>query len=76
MVNGLLEIFEFNGNWSGPKIANGNWFGSKFLNGNWFGDPPLDPLFENSPMRTNSGYDEVGGGPRGLSVIGIWPKFL
>ena len=44
MVNGLPKNFEFNGNWSGPKIANGNWFGAKFLNGNWFGDPPLDPL--------------------------------
>ena len=26
--------FEFDVNWSGPKIANGNWFGAKILNGN------------------------------------------
>ena len=42
MVNGYGK-FEFNGNWSGPKIANGNWFGAKIFNGNWFGDPPLTP---------------------------------
>ena len=44
MVNGLPGKFEFNGNWSGPKIANGSGFGQKSLMVTGLETPLVPPL--------------------------------